>query len=175
MATHLGRARLQIVLQQVVEVRLGPRHRQGIPAESGDRVGVEAVHDLPTGDHAADGQPVAEALGEREQVGRHVVGLVSPEVLAGAAPPGLDLVGDEEDPVLVEHLLHRPEEAVRRRHEAADALDGLGDHAGHVAGGGDGEQVLQIGDAGRGEFGIGQVPEGASVLVPAVHVGHLER
>ena len=65
----------------------------------------EAVHHLGPADHAAEREPVADALGEGEQVGSHAVRLVAPEVVAGAPPAGLHLVGDEQDAVLVEHLL----------------------------------------------------------------------
>ena len=95
-------------------------------------------------DDPGDGQPVADALGEGDHVGHDVVRLIAPEVLAGATPPRLHLVGDEEDPVLVEHVLHRPEEPVGRHGEPADALDRLGDHAGDVAGGGRGDDVAQV-------------------------------
>ena len=64
------------------------------------------------------------------------MGLEAPEVVPGAAPPGLDLVGDKQDPVLVEHLLQRGEEPVWGDHETAHSLDRLGDEARHVAGGG---------------------------------------
>ena len=75
--------------------------------------------------------PLANVM--RSGVDPDAVGLVAPEVVAGAAPAGLHLVGDEEDAVPVEHLLHRAEEPVGRRREPADALDRLGDHAGDVA------------------------------------------
>ena len=65
--------------------------------------------------------------------GRHVVGLRPPERLARPAEPGLDLVDDERDPVLVQDRLHLGEVLPRRRDEAADALDGLGDHRRDVA------------------------------------------
>ncbi len=78
-------------------------------------------------------------------------------------------------PVLVEHLLHRPEEPVGRRGESTDALDGLGDHAGDVTGRGDAEQVAQVGDAGSGELVVREMPERAAQLVAAVDVGDVER
>ena len=50
-------------------------------------------------------------------------------MITGTPPRGLDLVRNEQDPVLVEDLLHRSEEAVGRSRETPDALDRLGDHA----------------------------------------------
>ena len=120
------------------------RDTSGLPPNVEIELAVQAVHHLAPRDDARQRQPVADALGEGEHVGRDAVGLVAPEVLAGAAPAGLHLVGDEQDPVLVEHLLHRAEEAVGRDGEPAHALDRLGDQAGHVAGGGRREHVAQV-------------------------------
>ena len=84
----------------------------------------------------ARAKPLPMPLAKVIRSGTHVVRLVAPEVVAGTAPAGLHLVGDQQDAVLVEHLL-----AARRSspsggvHEAADALDRLGDQRGHVAGG----------------------------------------
>src|SRR5206468_12973545 len=101
------------------------------------------------------GQPVAHALGEGQQVGRDAVRLVPPEVLAGAAPPGLHLVGDEQHAVLVEHLAVPGEQAVRRVRVPAHALDRLGDQAGDVAAGRGGQQVTQVGDGAVDELLVG--------------------
>ena len=101
-------------------------------------------------------KPLPTPLAKVMHVRGDAVRLVAPEVLAGPAPAGLHLVGDQQDPVLVEDLLHRAEEAVRRHREAADALDRLGDQAGHVAGGGGLDDVAQVGDAGRDVVGVGQ-------------------
>ena len=78
---------------------------------------------------------------------------VAPEVIASATPTGLHLVGDEEDVVLVEHLLHGTEETIGRGREAADTLNGLGDHAGHITGRGHVDDIVQVLDA-RGGIGI---------------------
>ena len=90
------------------------------------------------------GRPLAMPLAKVISVGHDAVRLEAPEVLAGAAPAGLHLVAHEQDAVLVEHLLERPEQAVGRDGEAADALDRLGDQAGDVAGGAGGEHVAQV-------------------------------
>ncbi len=55
-----------------------------------------------------------------------------PQHLARTAPAGLDLVEDEEDPVLVAALAHALHEALGRHEVAALALHGLHDDAGHL-------------------------------------------
>ena len=56
------------------------------------------------------------------------------EELAGAAEPGLDLVGDEQDAVLLGHLPQLAQELERCGHEAPLAKDGLDDDGGHSLG-----------------------------------------
>ena len=46
-------------------------------------------------------------------------------------------------------------QAVGRDDEPGDALDGLGDQAGDVAGGGRADHVLQVGGAGRDVLSVG--------------------
>ena len=166
---------LQVLGQQVFDVGLGTGHRDRVAAEGRDRISGDAIHDLGAGDHPADGEAVAGALGEGQQIGLEPVGLDAPEILAGAAPTGLHLVGDEQNPVLVEHLLHLAEEAVRRGDEAAHTLDRFGDHRRHITCGGDVEHVAQIVHTRRDELVVGQMAERAAVLVPAVDVGHVHR
>jgi hypothetical protein len=62
--------------------------------------------------------------------------------------------------VLVEHLLHGAEEPVGRGGEPADALDGLGDQAGDVAGGGDVEQVSRSSTQAAVNSSSGRWPNG---------------
>ena len=106
-----GRVALQVVVEHVVEHRVAGRRRDRVAAEGGERDRRHRVHDLGAADHAGQREAVADALGEGQQVRHDAVGLVAPEVLAGAAPAGLHLVGDQQDPVLVEHLLERAEGA----------------------------------------------------------------
>ena len=53
----------------------------------------------------------------------------------GMSPSQIEshLIGDEEDVMVVQLLLHGPEEAIWRNRESANALDRLGDHRGHIA------------------------------------------
>src|SRR5581483_6686631 len=125
---------LQVVGEQVVQGGVAGRGGDRVAAEGGDAVAADPVEQVAAGDHAADGEAVAEALGERHRVGGNPVRGDAPEVLAGAAPAGLYLVGDEQDAVLVEDLLVRREQAVGRHGEAAHALHRLGQQAAHVAG-----------------------------------------
>ena len=71
----------------------------------------------------------------------------------GAAPAGLNLVGDEVAAVLLDDGEGYLEVLFGRHDEAADSLDGLGDHAGDGARGGgldDGFDVLGAGDLAGG-------------------------
>ena len=103
--------------------------------------------------------PLPTPFREREHVGDDVVGLVAPEVFAGAAPPGLDLVGHEEDPVVRQDLLERVEEPVGRRGEAAHALDRFGDQTGDVAGRHHVDHLLEVVGARLGELVVVHVTE----------------
>ena len=130
---------------------------------------------VPPPYHAGHGQAVAETLGERQEVGRDPVGLIAPEVLAGPPPPRLDLVADVEDVVLVEHLLQPAVEAVGRGGKPTNALDRLGDETGHVARGGDAQQVAQILFARFGVVLVREVTERAAIHVAALHIDRVER
>ena len=72
-------------------------------------------------------------------------------------------------PWLDEHLAHGPEEAVGRRGEPADTLDGFGDEAGHVAGAGHVDELFEVVDAGLGVGVVVEVAEGAAEPVAALH------
>ena len=63
---------------------------------------------------------------------------------AGAAPGGLDFVGDEDATVLAHDIRDDFEVLFGRSDEAADALDRLGDEAGDAAGGGGADDLLDI-------------------------------
>ncbi|MGX1225512.1 hypothetical protein RKD42_006771 [Streptomyces ambofaciens] len=96
-----------------------------------------------------------------------------PEVLAGAPPAGLHLVGDPQDAAFVQHLAEGGVQAVRRGGEAADALYGFGDQRG--GGAGVAEEVQQVVDAGVDELPVVQVRVGAAGADAAVDVEGLER
>ena len=93
--------------------------------------------------------------------------LDAPEVLAGASPAGLDLVGDEQDAVFVEDFLVRLEQTVGRHGESADTLDRLGDQRADVLRVDRGLSSAQVGDAGVDVLGVGEVAElGQRLSVP---------
>ncbi|GDY57513.1 hypothetical protein SVIO_081360 [Streptomyces violaceusniger] len=164
------------MFDQVVEVGQTGGHGDGAAAEGGDRVGAQAVHDVGAGDDTADRHAVADALGEGEDVGRPgaVVRLPAPEVVAGAAPAGLHLIGDPQDAVPIQHLAEGGEQPVGRGGEAADALDRLGDQRGDIAVRLT-EDVLEVGHARLDELAVGQPGERATGAHRAVHVQRLER
>ena len=67
-----------------------------------------------------------DALGHDQDVRLHVP-VLDREHLAGPPEPGLDLVGDEQDPVLAGDLAEARQEARRRDDVAALAEDRLDD------------------------------------------------
>jgi len=98
----------------------------------------------------------------------------APEVLPGATPAGLHLVGDEKDAALVEDLFVRREQPVRWDGEAADPLHRFGDHACDVARRRGVQQLAQVADAGGDVGGVVELAERAAEAVAALGVGHLQ-
>ena len=84
---------------------------------------------------AAMRRAVAEALGHRDDVGRDAPILMRPVVMARAAEPALHFVGDAQAAVLADDVVDDLEilRGGRRVHDAADALNRLGDEAGDLA------------------------------------------
>ncbi len=100
----------------------------------------------------------------------------TPEVLAGAPPSGLHLVGDQQDAVLVEDLLVRREQPVGRHREPSHALDRLGQQAPDVGGMyAGGQQRAQVFHAGLGVISVGHVPVGEEVPVRTMQKMSTER
>lgn len=77
--------------------------------------------------------------------------------------------------MLVEHLAPAGEQPVGRGDETADALDRLGDQAGHVAAGLGGEHLAQVLHGGVHPVGLGQPGEQPAQPFTGVQPGHLER
>src|SRR5215210_4482476 len=127
---------LEIVVQDVVYVSECACRGDRVPPEGGEvEVRGDGFDYLGPADDGADGETVSEALGHHDHVRLHVEGVDAPEVLAGAPEARLDFVGDQEYPRLVQNTLYPLEVAWRRLDETTDALDGLGDKRGDVAGG----------------------------------------
>src|SRR5205085_458115 len=154
-----GGVALQVVVEDVVDHRVAAGRGERVPAEGGETDRVDRVHHLGPAHHTGQGQPVAHALGEGEQVRGDAVCLVPPEVLAGTAPAGLYLVGDEQHTELVEHLAVPGEQAVRRVGVPAHSLDRFGDQARDVTTGRGGEELAQVGDGGVDELVVGAAGE----------------
>ena len=94
--------------------RCRPPWRPGCRRRWRTRSPATAVHHLGPADDAGRGRSRCRCPWRRSAgPGVDAVRLVAPEVLARAPPAGLHLVGDEQDAVLVEHLLERGEAAVR--------------------------------------------------------------
>ena len=119
------------VLDEAVLEQLDRRERRG----AGDRVAAvgRAVGARPpgleqfgTGDHRAKGHARGDALGGQQDVGLDAPVLDRPH-LAGPTRARLDLVGDEQDAVLVADPPQALEEAVLGDDVAALALDRLDD------------------------------------------------
>src|SRR5579863_5886094 len=162
--------------QHVVQGGVARGGGDRVAAEGGDAVAADAVEQVGAGHDAADGEAVAQALGERHRVRGDAVRGDAPEVRAGAAPAGLHLVGDQQDTVLVEDLLVRGEQPVGRHGEPAHALYRLGQQAADVGRvDAAGEQGLEVVHAGLDVVGVGQAGVGAKVPVGAVQIMSAER
>ena len=113
-----------------VEDREARGARDGVAAvRPAEAAGVGCVHHLGACDDAGERKPRGEALGDGDEV-RLDARVLHREELAGAAEPALDLVDDEEDPVLLGQRAEAVHEVGRGGDEAALAEDRLDDHGG---------------------------------------------
>ena len=94
--------------------------------------GGQRVHELGPGEDPRQRQARGDPLGHDEDV-RLDVPVADGEQLAGPPEAGLDLVGDEQDPVLAGDLAEARQEGRRRDDVAALAEDRLDDDRGHPA------------------------------------------
>ena len=92
------------------------------PVGAAEPADVDRVHQVGASGDRADRQPAPEGLGARDDVRRHVF-VDDREPLPGAAHAGLDLVGDEHDPVRFAEVGDALDETGRRHNEAALSLD----------------------------------------------------
>ena len=119
-ADALGVA-LDVVAVDDVEGGEPLRHRDGVAAE-----GVEVdpvLHgpgDFGAGDAGAQRSAVADPLGHGHEVGGDSPVLEAPEMLAGPAETGLDLVGDAKAAGLADDIVDDPEVFGGRGDDAAD-------------------------------------------------------
>ena len=115
----------EAVRRDHVEHGIADRHRQRIAAE-GRAVGAggHALGRFRRRQAGADRKAAAERLGQRHDVGRDA-GVLIGEQVAGAADAGLDLVEDQQQPVVVAQLAQGAQERVRHHPHAALAHDRL--------------------------------------------------
>ena len=92
---------------------------------------LEELGGLACGDACPHGEATTESLGHGDHVGANIVVLESEE-LTGATNPGLYLVADHEDAMLVAQLAYLGEEPIGCGHHAGFTLDGLQEDGGHV-------------------------------------------
>ncbi len=90
-------------------------------------------HQVLAGDHRAQRQAAGDALARRDDVGGDALLLDRPH-RAAAPDPGLDLVADEQDAVVVAELSQVPEPAIGRDDVAALTEPGLDHDGGDLAG-----------------------------------------
>ena len=153
----------------------GAGHRVAAEGIEMDAVG-ERTGDFRCGHHGRQGGAVADALGHGHDVGNHFLGFEPPEALAGAAEPGLDLVGDAQAAGGPHVFVGLFEVAVGIDHRAPDPLDGFGKESRHFTRGGILDQaanVLGVFGAGRGIVKSPGAPVGigAKGVVDAEAVG----
>ena len=124
----------QLLLLDDVDRRVRGRARDGLPPNVEIVQRLERVGDLGRRDAAPpSGIPFAMPLAIVMMSGSTPVVLDAPELAAGAAEAGLHLVADEDAAVLPDDVDGDLEVLRRRRDEAADALDRLGEEAGDPA------------------------------------------
>ena len=93
-----GRGRQVLVRHGLDRAERGRAGHRIAAVGAAQAAGVHGVHQLgPAGDRRQR-QPARDPLGRGDQVGDDAL-VVAGEPVAGAAEPGLDLVGDEDDAV----------------------------------------------------------------------------
>ena len=182
--------RLQL-LETSEEVRPHLRGVRGEPflkkIESGERGsagdGVSAIgasmaaraplKELVAGDDRREGHPRGDALREDDDVGVEIE-MLGGEELPGAPHPRLDLVGDEEDPVLVGEGSKLREEFLLGDEVAALPLDRLHDDGRDLFRRGDAleKRLLQVVEA-FDVAGLGRLAHRTSIALRVVRVVHL--
>ncbi len=117
------------------------RARERVAAERGPVLaGPEHAQHVAGGHDGADGHdPAPQRLAQHEHVGLHAF-VLARERAAGAAQARLDLVGDQQHPVLGAQLARTAQVAVGRHDDAGLALDRLHQEPHHV---GVGERGLE--------------------------------
>ena len=108
MGTDRARVGLQTLLFDHIEHRAGCGHRNRVAAKGVEVAALrgEAVQHLGLDRQSGHRVAVAHRFAERHDIGHQAMAGKAPEVVAGAAKAGLDLVGDEQATGLA-HRSHR--------------------------------------------------------------------
>ena len=125
----------------------------GIAAEGGDVSALVAGCDFRSGDSEADRNAVGHTFGTGDEVGRDLPLFDAEPFFTGAAPTGLDFVGDEKAAVFFYDFEDYLEIFLWGSDEAADALNGFGDEGGDVAAGGGLDEIFDV--VGACDFAVG--------------------
>ncbi len=121
----------KVLFLEYVRDRVGGGHSEIVAAECGAEHSLGGL-ELRRDQHSADRKSVGHSLGHRDDV-RHDSGPLVGEEPAAAAVTALDLVEDKHHAGLFGHLAQVAKEPVVRDHDAADSLDALDDHRGHIS------------------------------------------
>ena len=113
-----------------------------------------------------------QTLGDGDQIRFHTV-VIRAEHRAQTAKAGNDLIRDQQNVVLVQHLLHGGPIAFGRRHDAPGAQNRLPDESGDGVGTFAFDQRLKLTYQMRGELRFAHVRVGAAVVIGRVGVDHL--
>ncbi len=103
--------------------------------------GFESRGDFRPGSKCAQWESVGDAFRSDKNIRHHPV-MLDGKHFACAREPGLDFVGDEEDAVLVEDLLHFLEVVRGRNDYSALAHNRLGDEGGDITGSGETDHIF---------------------------------
>jgi len=123
-----------VVPQHDVERGFALSHGEGVAAEGVEvDAGGHLFGDGVGGDDGGEGEAVADGFGHDDDVGDDAIILEAPEVGAGAAEAGLNLIGDADTAGVAGVGVGVGEVIGRVGHGAADALHRLGDVGGHFA------------------------------------------
>jgi hypothetical protein len=85
------------------------------------------VHDLAGADARRDRQRAGQSLSHAQEIGNDLL-VLTREPVSGPSQAGIDFVSDQEQAAIAAQISQPGQEAARRHHVSAPALDGLYDH-----------------------------------------------
>jgi DNA-binding CsgD family transcriptional regulator len=131
LADPAGPARQVLGLHRLERAERGRAGDRVAAVGAAETTRVHGVHDLLTAGDRRERQATGDALRGGDQVGHDTL-VVAGEPVARPAEPGLDLIRDQQDPVVGAERRQPRQEPVRRHDEPALTLDRLDDHRGRV-------------------------------------------